>query len=440
MRQRFEAGLADLRQGRLAAAETALRASANANPGLATAQLALGRVLCLRGKWRAGAEALSTAVTAEPALVEAREALAGALYRLGDEAGCEIQLEHARALAPTSAIGGMLLGALRRGQGRLVEAVAVYDGLLARNPADAEAQFERGFTHLLAGDFALGWPDYEFRPARRGAVPPALTPQWRGEALAGKTLLLYAEQGLGDTLQFLRYAPLLARRGARVLLAVPIPIMPLAATLAGVHEIVRPSPILPPFDFCCPLPSLPLYCQTGPASIPAPAAYLTPPPERVAQWSRRLGGYDGLTVAIAWAGAPGHANDHNRSARLADIEPLLAAPGVRWLVAQKAAEAPAGRRRGEIIDLGGELRDFADTAAVVACADLVISVDTSLCHLAGALGRPVWTLLPYAPDWRWLTGRADSPWYPTMRLFRQPRPGDWRSLAGEARAALAAAM
>jgi hypothetical protein len=214
--------------------------------------------------------------------------------------------------------------------------------------------------------------------------------------------------------------------------------MELASGLTGV-EVVQPSFQLPRFDFACPLPSLALHLGARPDTLPGRAGYLAPPAARAEAWRTRLGPDPRPSVVIAWAGNPDHPNDHNRSMSAEAASPLLRLAGVRWLSVQAGADAAAALRRlrsGGVLDLAPELRDFADTAAVVAEADLVISVDTALCHLAGALGRPVWTLVPYAPDWRWLKAGADSPWYGSMRLFRQPAPQDWASVVAEVRRAL----
>jgi hypothetical protein len=288
-------------------------------------------------------------------------------------------------------------------------------------------------VNLLEGDIQAGFTDYEFRPSRRGPTPAALQPEWRGEPLAGRTLLAYAEQGLGDTLQFARFIPRLAQLGAKVLLAAPEALAPLAAGLEGVHAIVPPAFELPPFDFACPLPTLPLRCGVTLQTIPARDGYLTAQPDRMAEWRERLGPTSKPSVAIVWAGNPDHPNDHNRSMSASDVAPLLRASSVRWLNLQIGGDLRGLHRHkaSEFVELGPQLRDFADTAAILALADLVISVDTSVCHLAGALGRPVWTLLPFAPDWRWLTDRTDSPWYASMRLFRQPAPRDWASVVAD---------
>jgi hypothetical protein len=425
---RRQAGLAHFNAGRLGLAETSLRAAAAAAPRDAAIQHDLGQVLRARGRLAPAARAFEAAIAAAPDMAAAHLALGAVRQRLEGDAVAEPCVRRAAELAPAAPAVHVALGDILRGLGRLAEARAAYETALRLSPNDGPARFGRGFLNLLQGDFAAGWPDYEFRSSRRGPPPPALTPQWRGEDPAGKTLLLYAEQGLGDTLQFLRYAAPLAAAGARVLAAVPTPLIEMAARAQGVHAVVEPTRALPPFDACCPLPSLPLRMNARLDTIPAPDGYLTAPPERVARWGARLGPSGSFTVAVAWAGARGHPNDHNRSADIADLAPLFQVPGVRWLNLQAGPDADALRsRRGgpEIVGLSGAIRDFADTAAILMSADLVVCVDTALCHLAGALGRPVWILLPFAPDWRWLLDREDSPWYASARLYRQSRPRDW---------------
>jgi len=364
-------------------------------------------------------------------MISAHLSLAAVRQRLDGDEAAETVVRRLIATAPRAPQAHVLLGDVLRGLGRLDEARAAYDAALALDPQAADARFGLGFLALLRGDLAAGWPDYEFRASRRGPPPPALARQWRGENPAGKVILLYAEQGLGDTIQFLRFAALLAAMGATVLAAVPIPLMELAARVPGVHAVVQPTLTLPPFDTCCPLPSLPLLLHTRLDDILSPGGYLTAPPERVDAWRAKLGPYAGRTVAIAWAGNRDHPNDHNRSIEAAALAPLLQVPGVRWLNLQKGPDAAGLRARRvgpEVIALGDRLADFADTAAVLELADLVITVDTALAHLAGALGQPTRLLLPFAPDWRWLLDRSDSTWYASMRLYRQARPRDWAVL------------
>ena len=295
-------------------------------------------------------------------------------------------------------------------------------------------------VQLSLGQFRDGWTNYEARwekemaHQRRGFTQPL----WLGaESLAGRTILLHAEQGLGDTLQFVRYAPMIARRGARVLLEVPPTLLSLLSD--GVAAIFRQGEQLPPFDFHCPLMSLPLAFGTEISSIPAEIPYLRIPADRVSKWHKRLGARRAFRVGIAWAGSAIHKNNSNRSISLERFARLLSTQGVEFVSIQKelsGADAAILAERN-VLHVGDELGDFADTAAVISQLDLVLSADTSVAHLAGAIGKPVWILLPLAPDFRWLLSREDSPWYPSARLFRQPRLGDWDSVLERVRWELA---
>jgi Glycosyltransferase family 9 (heptosyltransferase) len=300
----------------------------------------------------------------------------------------------------------------------------------------AKLRLNEAYALLTLGRYALGWKGYEARwDTLVDGVPivrrHAKHPRWRGRGgLAGRTLLLHAEQGFGDTVQFVRYAPLLARRGARVVIEAQAPLVPLLRSLQGVAEVVPMGAALSAFDLQCPLLSLPLACGTTLATIPADVPYLAPPAERVRIWRRRLGRrrVGCRRVGLAWAGNAEYANDRNRSMPLSRLESFLARTDCELHVVQTPIR-PADRavldRRPMVTDHSAALADFADTAALLSLMDLVISVDTAVAHLAGALARPTWLLLPFSAEWRWLTQRTDSPWYPTLRLFRQPAPGDW---------------
>jgi tetratricopeptide (TPR) repeat protein len=315
------------------------------------------------------------------------------------------------------------------------EALSCYAAAAALPTLRPEAEFCASLVRLRLGQFAQGWRDYEWRwrqahwaPQRRDFVAPL----WLGqEPLAGRTILLHAEQGFGDTLQFVRYAALVAALGATVLLEVQAPLKSLLSGSAGVAQVFARGEPLPRFDLHCPLMSLPLAFGTALDTIPADVPYVFASADRVAQWRARLGEPGPLRVGVVWAGSAVHKNNHNRSIAFERFRALLTAPGVAFVSLQQelgAAEAASLDRHADVIPLGGELRDFADTAAVVSLLDVVVSADTAMVHLAGALGRPVWALLPFSPDFRWLLDRRDSPWYPTARLFRQPRFGDWESV------------
>jgi tetratricopeptide (TPR) repeat protein len=353
--------------------------------------------------------------------------------------------------------------------GRLEEAIASYDRALALDPklpeilinkghvlADlhrfeaalstyaeagrlegrrAEAKFCESLVRLRLGQLAVGWREYEWRWGQAswaGRARGFAAPLWLGrESLAGKTILLHSEQGFGDTLQFVRYVPLVERLGASVVLEVQAPLKALFSDLRGAQQILARGEGLPAFDLHCPLMSLPLAFASELESVPAETPYLEVPPDRAAKWRDRLGERRRPRIGIAWAGSAVHDNNGTRSLPLERFATLLSAAGLEFVSLQKdmnAAEAAALGALTGVRALGEELADFADTAAVISQLDLVVSVDTSVVHLAGALAKPVWVLLPFSPDFRWLLGREDSPWYPTARLFRQPRYGDWDSV------------
>ncbi|WP_207459530.1 tetratricopeptide repeat protein [Azospirillum sp. SYSU D00513] len=325
------------------------------------------------------------------------------------------------------------LGTVLRDQRRFAEAEAVLSSVLARHPTATatDAGMALAVSRLVRGDLRGGWRLFEsWRWKRFNSAP------WLGEPLKGETILLHAEQGFGDTIQFARYVPLVAQAGGRVVLEVPAPLYRLLGVLPGVQTVVQ-GPEPPPHDRHCPLITLPLAFGTDLDGIPAPKAYLAADPSDVRRARARFDGapFDAeaasgdakpLRVGLVWAGNPKHRNDHNRSIAPERLRPLFAVPGVRFFSLQAGpSRAALPRLPGSVTDVMEGVRDFADTAGILAHLDLVIAVDTAVVHLAGALGVPAWLLLPYAPDWRWLLDRPDSPWYPSLRLFRQPRPGDW---------------
>lgn len=341
--------------------------------------------------------------------------------------------DYAEALANR----GVVLYDLRR----FDEASASYDQAIALRPDYADAHFLKGLSSLIAGDFDRGWIEYEWRrvaPAARLTKRDFPQPAWLGEGnIAGRKLLLHSEQGFGDSIQFCRYVPLAAERGARIIMEVEEPLCELMSGLAGIVQVVAKGDSLPDFDIHCSLPSLPLAFQTRLATIPSNAPYLRVPKQALAYSNALLGATHAPRIGLAWSGNAKHVRDGERSMKLRDLLPLLDV-GASFVSLQK--EVRAGDREtlenSEILDLGRDLRDFADTAALISQLDLVISVDTSIAHLAGALGKPVWILLAHAPDWRWLLDRSDSPWYPTARLFRQSAARAWDGVIARVRDAL----
>lgn len=373
----------------------------------------------------------------------------------------EAKDSYERALAASSAFADAWnnLGLTFVDMNRHADALACYERALTLAPDSAETHWNRALCLLQMGDLAAGFAEYEWRWQRKRIAPSRRTfdaPLWLGDAsLDGKTILLHAEQGLGDTLQFCRYAALVAKQGARVVLEVQPELTRLLTGLAGVAALVAAGEPLPPFDYHCPLLSLPLAMRTVADTIPADTPYLFADREASAQWKARIEAAaprDALKVGLVWAG--GHRphvpelrkNDARRSLDIERFAPLIAVPGVQWFSLQKgdkaARQLSAMRERHEaarsIIDWTDALHDFADTAALVDNLDLVISVDTSTAHLAGAMNKPVWILNRLDTCWRWMLEREDTPWYPSARLFRQPTLGDWDSVIGNIKQALAA--
>jgi tetratricopeptide (TPR) repeat protein len=310
------------------------------------------------------------------------------------------------------------------------EALMSFDKVVALDPNHADAHFSAASAHLTLGNYRAGFAQYEWRWKRGGmsARPRFRQPLWLGQSPpANRTILLHAEQGLGDTIQFARYAPLIARMDAKVLLEVQPELKELLSGLDGVAAVIGQGESLPAFDLHCPLASLPLACKTELATVPAEIPYLRADEARLAKWRPRLEAIAGPRVALAWSGRATHVNDRNRSIAFAEFAPLLATPGVQFVSVQRElrpADAAELAQQDRILNLGESLADFSDTAAVLALVDLVVTVDTAVAHLAAAMGRPTIVLLPFQPDWRWTLGPT-SPWYPAAQLFRQVSPGDW---------------
>lgn len=382
------------------------------NPGHAPALNVLGTIYRFRGRWDEAIDCYRKALDLDP-----------------------------RSLDVCNNLGITLL-ALRR----LDEAGHYFDRALAIDPDRADAHWDRACLLLLQGDYARGWKEYEWRwihdPDLRRQAGRYPQPRWRGEDPAGKTILLHTEQGLGDALQFIRYAPLLARRGARVLLSCPRPLQRLLAGVEGVAEVVDPGAI-PHFDCHCPLLSLPLLFGTTLDSVPASIPYLAADPGLAASWAQRLPADGALRVGVVWTSNPHRYGGATKVARSklsracpgTALAPLAGVRGVRYFSLQK--DPPPGDPPGlALTDCMHMVDDFADTAALIANLDMVISVDTSVLHVAGALGKPVWIMLPFDSEWRWLLTRDDSPWYPTARLFRQRVMGDWPQVIADVAAAL----
>lgn len=369
------------------------------------------------------------ALRIEPAYADAHNNLGNSLHNRGrfDEAlPC---YERALELEPHRADIHHNLGNTHRAEGRLDPSLACYERALRIEPDHPRVNYSRAMLYLQSGDLRRGFAEAHWQYKCEGAVEPFFSgPCWDGAPLDGRTILLHDHQGLGDMIQFIRYATMVADRGGRVLVACSRPLGRILRTCPGVVDSFFRFQDTPRYDAQRVLMSLPDLFGTTLDTIPSTVPYLSADPAEVARRREEIGGDGSFKIGIGWQGNPGHNKDRERSFRLAQYEGLARIPGVRLYSLQKGfgteqLGAPGGRF--EVTDLGSRSADMMDTAAAIANLDLVITPDTALAHLAGALGAPVWVALPYAPDWRWMLGRGDSPWYPTMRLFRQPKWGDW---------------
>jgi tetratricopeptide (TPR) repeat protein len=398
----------------------------------------LGNVFLAKRQFDQAFARYHQALVTNPDFPEAHNNLGVILQHRGNLDEAIAQFKRALVIKPDYADAYNNLGASLQLKGAFEEAVAQYRQALALKPDYPDAHWNSSLIQLLLGDFATGLPNLEWR-WRTVCIPRNLPqPPWRGEPLHGARILIHAEQGLGDTLQFLRYVPMVQRAGGSVVLEVQAPLRRIAAELPGITTLVTAEEPLPPFEWTCPLMSLPLAFGTTPDTIPAQTAYLSVPDEALRTASSIPWPTTGLRVGLVWAGNPMHPRDQYRSIPLPLLEPLLRVDGVHFFSLQMGpAAGELAAARAPITDLSHAIHDMADTAALMTHLDLLIAVDTAVAHLAGALGKQVWTLLPFSPDWRWLLHREDSPWYPTMRLFRQPEFGDWQAVVQMAAAALA---
>jgi Flp pilus assembly protein TadD len=418
--------------GRLDDARVSLQEALRLDPANAGASYNLGFVFQAQEKWQEAAAAFERAVLASDAV--AHHDRANALRRQGRLDEAESSLREALKLCPDYAEAYHSLGIVLVKQERLTEAIANYQQAIRLKPDHASAHRNLGLALLAGGDFAAGWKEYEWRwqtkklPKREFAQP-----RWDGGPLAAKTILLCAEQGLGDTIQFVRYAALAEQRGGTVVVECQKALVALLAGCPGIFRLVSHGEPLPDFEVQAPLLSLPAICGTTLDTIPATVPYLTPRPDLVEHWRDELAAIAGFKVGIAWQGSPAYQDDGFRSPQLACLRSLSQLPGVRLVSWQKGLgteqlKEAAGRG---IVDFGERLDNrggFLDTAAIIEHLDLVISSDTAVAHLAGALAAPVWVALCKGADWRWLLDREESPWYPTMRLFRQENLGDWHEV------------
>jgi len=413
-------------------------------PGNGEALLNRGVALAALGRHGEALADFDAALRLAPAHPELHYNRGNALLQLDRPADALAAFERTLAAVPGHAGALNNRGNALRALNRNAEAADSFTKLLALQKSNADAHFNLAMALLNQGDLRRGFEHYEYRWTRTGMSDTRRgyrAPLWLGEfPLGTKRILLHAEQGLGDTIQFARYAPLLARNGARVILEAPPELKTLLGSLAGIVSCHARGEPLPAYDVHCPLGSLPLALKTDAATVPAEIPYLRADDERIAQWRPLIAALPGKRVALAWAGRAAHANDRNRSIDLEMLQPLFALEGLSFVSVQhdpRAGDADVLARHPNVTHLGDRFSDMSDTAAVATLADVTLCVDTSVAHLAGALGRPLWVMLPFAPDWRWTVTEAHSPWYPQARLFRQPSVGDWASVVATLRDALA---
>jgi tetratricopeptide (TPR) repeat protein len=446
-------GKALLDLGRLEAAVEAYDRALAVRPGNAAAHINRGFALHELKRHDEALASYDAATSADPGNADAHHNRSIVLYDLGRLeaalAGCDAAIQINPAHVEAYVTRGALLNLLQR----FDESLASYDAAITRDPGHAVAHANRGMLRLLTGDFPGGWADSEWRkrlptPLARREGPE---PEWTGaEDIAGKTVLLHWEQGFGDTLQFARYATWVRARGARVIISVPNILVALMRSLDPGVEIIADDMAPPDFDLHAPLMSLPLIFGTDISTIPGLVPYLRPDPGAVERWRGKLGARRGPRVGLVWNGGARPDQPHLRHAnerRNMDFSHMAKVnlPDMEFFSLQKGEPAETELPSllathwsgGNFTNLAADLTDFAETAALIANLDLVIGVDTAVAHLAGSLGAPVWLLLPEVPDWRWLLERADSPWYPSMRLFRQPSRGDWPAVIARVRDELA---
>ncbi|MGH7179786.1 MAG: tetratricopeptide repeat protein [Tepidisphaeraceae bacterium] len=432
----LEQAVALQRAGRLADAESVCHRILVDRPDHALAWVRLGLIVRQSQRFEEAISHLQKAVELDPTDPFTFNDLARTLMSAGRVDEAVDSARRAVSLKPDLSDAHATLGMIDQQRRRLDDALVELNKAIELDPNDGVAHFGRATTYLLQGDFARGWPEYEWRrrmPLWRDTGDRLARPRWDGSDPRGRTILVYAEQGLGDSIHFARYVPMLCDRGARVAVYVQPPLFPLFRTLPGVWRLISPGAALPDFDLHTPLPSLPLAFGTTVDSIPANVPYLRADPDHAAKFKTLLGERDGRTrVGLCWAGNPEHISDRLRSMLAEALAPLAKISGVQFHSIQKDRRTDDPFPDGlALIDHASGLKDFADTAALIDSLDLVITVDTSVAHLAGAIGKPVCLMLDTAHDWRWLLGRDDSPWYPTMKLVRQPTQGDWSAVVAQ---------
>ena len=425
--------------GRVSEAADRFRRAAELNPQSAQIHLNFGNALRTLGSIAESVDALQRAAALLPAYAEARNSLAMSLYLAGDLEGSLAEFQAAVSLRPDFASAWSNMANVLRDFGRLDEAAAAYRRALAIQADHPDAHKNLAILRLLQGDYDNGFLEYEWRwKCDNAQLRKFDRPRWAGEDPSGKTVFIYEEQGYGDVIQFSRYAKVLADRGAKAIIGCRPELARLMSCCHGVSQVVAAGQPMPKFDLHCPLLSLPLFCGTKSlADVPAHVPYFDLRPEITQPWKDRLGPPTRRRIGLCWAGNPENRNDRYRSIPLEKLVPLASAGSFEFHSLQ-LGPAAAERERvpaPSLVNHEPALKDFADTAALIEQLDLVITVDTSVAHLAGALAKPTWLLLPTAPDWRWLLERTDSPWYPTARLFRVTQ--DWDQLISQLASELA---
>jgi tetratricopeptide (TPR) repeat protein len=428
-------GLIAVSEGRTKEGIGLYQSCLQADPKSAAVWSNLGMALLAVGDPNNAVAAHERAIALEPGLAAAYNNLGTALQAQSRLEKAERAFARAVELQPDLAEAWSNLGHSLLALNKTADAMAAYGKARRLEPDSPEVAFSECLVNLVNGNLLEAWEDYERRwdlKARKLQRRPSKTrPAWDGrDSLAGQPIVVYSEQGLGDTIQFARYIPLLAERGAQVHVVVQPPLQSLIGRIKGVQSVSSVNGRWPDCDLHCPLLSLPRAFGTDLSSIPERVPYLAARPDQVQKTAMWLASAGKRRIGVVWSGNPAHLNDRNRSMPVSVLSAVLASAAPRWVSLQKEMRPgdAAVLRAAGAVDLSSKLMDFEDTAGVLAQLDLLISVDTSVAHLAGAMGIPTWILLPYAPDWRWLLGREDNPWYPTVRLFRQSKPGDWDSV------------
>ncbi|MCD6074440.1 MAG: glycosyl transferase family 9 [Rhodospirillales bacterium] len=402
------------------------------------ARNALGSVLYELGDLDAARGLFQDVLAENPRYGDALNNLGNILAHEGKPRAALEFYERALAASPDNADYLANLGGVRQALGDLAGALECFARALVIDPAHADARWNRGLARLLSGDLAGGFADYETRWSLPEFTARKLEASvWSGEDVRGQTILIHSEQGYGDTIQMVRFAKVLAGRGARVLVETHATLAPLLRNVTGIAEVVVHGDALPPFDLHIAMMSLPHACGVSSFSdLPSEYPYIRPLFDTRNELPPRDG--DELRVGLVWAGRPTHKNDRNRSLDAGRLAPLATVAKVKLFSLQIGATSADLAQLPGIVDLAPQLSDFAATANVLEQLDLVVTVDTAVAHLAGAMGKDAWVMLPFAPDWRWLLGRDTSPWYPSLRLYRQPKIGDWKSVVAKIATDLAA--